>query len=450
MQSELERRQTIGRGLRLCVNQQGERLRGFEVNTLTVIARESYEEFAENLQREIEEDTGFRFGVVEPHQFAQIPIPGDDGETRPLGFDQSQALYIYLRTHGYVDSQGRIQNGLRTALSDDSLVLPAEFAGQQAEIISILRKVAGRLAIRNADERQTVRPHQAVLHDPKFKELWNRIKHKTTYRVAFDSEALLTECAAVLRDELSIPKTRLQWRKADLGIGRAGVEATETFGAQTVTLREDAIELPDLLTELQDRTQLTRRSLVHILIDSRRLNDFRRNPQMFIEHTARAINSCKRRALVDGVKYQRVGDDSYYAQELFDQEEITGYMKHMLDAKKSIYDKVIYESETERTFAEDMEKNLAVKVYAKLPGWFKVPTPLGGYNPDWAVLVDSESGERLYFVVETKGSTAPADLRGNELWKIECGKKHFKALEVREPAARYEVTNSLDDLLSRV
>ena len=144
-----------------------------------------------------------------------------------------------------------------------------------------------------------------------------------------------------------------------------------------------------------------------MLIDSGRLNDFKRNPQMFIEHAAQAINGCKRRVLVDGVKYQRVGDDSYYAQELFNQEEITGYMKHMLDAKKSIYDKVIYESETERTFAEDMERNLAVKVYAKLPGWFKVPTPLGSYNPDWAVLVDSESGEKLYFVLETKGSTAP-------------------------------------------
>ena len=450
MHSELERRQTIGRGLRLCVNQKGERLRGFDVNTLTVIARESYQEFAENLQREIEEDTGFRFGVVEPHQFAQIPVAGDDGETKPLGFDQSQVLYEHLRRHGYVDSQGRIQDSLRTALRDESFVLPAEFARQEAEITSVLRKLAGRLAIRNADDRQTVRPRQAVLDAPRFKELWDRIKHKTTYRVTFDSEALLTECAAALRDEPPIPKTRLQWRKAGLGIGQAGVEATEISGAQTITLQEDAIELPDVLTELQNRTQLTRRSLVRILIDSGRLNDFRRNPQKFIEHAAQAINGCKRRALVDGVKYRRIGDDSYYAQELFNQEEITGYMKHMLDAKRSIYDKVIYESETEKRFAQDLETNIAVKVYAKLPSWFKVPTPLGSYNPDWAVLIDSESGERLYFVVETKGSTALDDLRGNELGKIKCGKKHFKALEVREPVARYEVTTSLDDLLARI
>jgi len=450
MQSELQRRQTIGRGLRLCVNQQGERLRGFDVNTLTVVARESYEEFAENLQREIEEDTGFRFGVVAPHQFAQMTAADGDGQTKILGFDQSRVLYEHLRGAGYVNSQGRIQNSLREALRDESVVLPTEFAAHQAAIVAILRKAAGRLEIRNADERQTVRTRQAVLDSAGFKALWDRIKHKTTYRVDFDNEALLQECAKTLRDDLSIPATRLQWRKADVGIGKAGVEATEKTGSQTIRLREDAIELPDLLAGLESRTQLTRRSLARIVIDSGRSSDFKRNPQAFIEQAAQAINNCKRGALVDGVKYQRVGADAYYAQELFHQKEINGYLKQMLDAKKSIYDKVVYESETERRFAEDMEKSIQVKVYAKLPGWFKVPTPLGGYNPDWAVLVDADGSERLYFVVETKGSADQADLQSKEQWKITCGKKHFEALQVREPKVRYEVATRLDDLLARV
>ena len=205
-----------------------------------------------------------------------------------------------------------------------------------------------------------------------------------------------------------------------------------------------------MLAELESRTQLTRRSLARIVIDSGQSNDFKRNPQAFIEQAAQNINNCKRQALVDGVKYQQVGADAYYAQELFHQEEINGYLKHMLDAKKSIYDKVVYESETERRFAEELENNIEVKVYAKLPGWFKVPTPLGSYNPDWAVLVDSESGERLYFVVETKGSADQADLRTKEQWKIDCGRKHFEALQVREPKVRYTVAASLDDLLARV
>ena len=150
-----------------------------------------------------------------------------------------------------------------------------------------------------------------------------------------------------------------------------------------------------MLTELQDRTQLTRRSIQRILSESERLDDFKRNPQQFIELATEAINSCKQRVLVDGIKYQRLGDDHYYAQELFRDEELTGYLKNMCPAPKSVYERVIYDSGTEAAFADQLEKNTAVKVYAKLPGWFRVPTPLGSYNPDWAVLIDSDEGERL-------------------------------------------------------
>ncbi len=450
IQTERERRQTIGRGLRLCVNQQGERLRGFEVNTLTVVARENYEEFAENLQREIEEDTGIRFGIVEPHQFAQIAVASDGEESTALGFDNSQILYDHLRAQGYIDAKGRIQDTLREAIKDDDLAVPEEFTEQREAIVSVLRKLAGRLEIRNADERQTVRPRQAVLDSPKFKALWDRIKYKTTYRIAFDNEALLQQCIDACKNAPKMPKTRLQWRKADLAIGKAGVEATEIGGAETITLDEPDIELPDLLTELQNRTQLTRRSIHRILVESDRLNEFTKNPQKFIELTAKTINRCKKRALVDGVKYQRIGDECYYAQELFAQEELTGYLKNMIKTDKSLYDKVIYESETEKRFADQLEKNSEIKIYAKLPGWFKVPTPLGGYNPDWAVLIESDTGERLYLVVETKGSMQFDDLRPMEYAKIQYGKEHFKALAVREEPARYEVATSVDDLLSRI
>ena len=313
----------------------------------------------------------------------------------------------------------------------------------------VLRKLAGRLEIKNADERRKVRPRQAILHSPEFKALWDRIKHKTTYRVQFDNERLLQDCAEAIKKGPPIPKTHLQWHKANIAIGQAGVEATETAGAATVVLDEADIELPDVLTELQDRTQLTRRSIQQILCRSSRLDDFKRNPQQFIGRAAQVINHCKRQALVDGIKYQRLGDDCYYAQELFETEELTGYLKkNMLDATKSVYKQVVYESEVESRFADDLEKNTAVKVYAKLPGWFTVPTPLGSYNPDWAVLVDSDEGERLYFVVETKGSLFASDLRGTENAKIKCGKAHFNALAVGESPARYEVATSVGELLT--
>jgi type III restriction enzyme len=448
IQSERERRQTIGRGLRLCVNQDGQRLRGFEVNTLTVVATESYEQFAENLQKEIEDETGIHFGIVEQHQFAGVTVTAADGAMAPLGVEQSKALWDHLKEQGYIDARGKVQGALRAALKADEVKLPDSFEPQGSQIIPILRKLAGRLEIKNADERRQVRPRQAVLHSQEFKELWDRIKHKTTYRVEFDNEKLVESCIKALRDAPPIPKTRLQWRKADIAIGKAGVEAIEREGAQVVVLNEADIELPDLLTQLQDRTQLTRRTIHRVVTGSGRLDDFKRNPQAFIELAAEAINRRKRLAVVDGIKYQRLGDEHYYAQSLFEQEELTGYLKNMLvEMKKSVYEEVVYDSGTEADFADGLEKNEAIKVYAKLPGWFTVPTPLGTYNPDWAVLVEKDGTERLYLVVETKAGLFADDLREKEGAKIECGRAHFKALEIREAPAEYVVARSVEELL---
>ncbi len=450
IRTERERRQTIGRGLRLCVNQDGQRVRGFDVNTLTVVATEPYEDFAAGLQKEIEEDTGIRFGVVEPHQFAAIAVEGADGHAAPLGLDASRALWEHLRAAGHIDVHGRVQDSLRTALKAGTLTIPDEFADQADQVAAILRKLAGRLEVKNADERRQVRPREAVLQSEEFKALWDRVKFKTTYRVEFDNRALIAACTKALRDAPPIAPTRLQWTRANLTIGKAGVEAAERPGAgMPVTLHEDDIELPDLLTELQDRTQLTRRSIVRVLVDSGGLGDFRRNPQEFIETAGEAINRRKRMALVDGIKYQRIGDDSYFAQELFQQEELTGYLRNMLNAEKSVYEAVVYDSDTEGTFANELEKNTAIKVYAKLPGWFIVPTPLANYNPDWAVLVATEDGERLYFVVETKAGLWTEDLRGIEDAKIRCGARHFEALRVGEAPAEYFVARTVGDVMTR-
>jgi len=454
MGTERERRQTIGRGLRLCVNQEGERVRGFEVNRLTVIATESFEQFAENLQKEIEADTGIRFGVLEPHQFAAIAVATADGAHAPLGVDQSTALWDHLKAAGHVDAKGKVQDSLKIALKEGTLKLPEAFEAQRAQIIEVLRKVCGRLDVKNADERKEVplrkgADGKAVYLSDEFKALWDRIKHQTTYRVQFDNAKLLDDCIAALKKAPPIAKARLQWRKADIAIGKAGVEASEKQGATTVVLDETDIELPDLLTDLQDRTQLTRRSIINILTGSGRLDDFKRNPQQFIEQTAEIINRCKRLALVDGIKYQKIGDDRFYAQELFEQEELTGYLKNMLlDTRKSIYEHVVYDSTPERDFADALEKNDAIKLYVKLPGWFKVPTPLGTYNPDWAVLVEEDGMQRLYLVVETKSSLFTDDLRDKESAKIECGKAHFGALAVGENPARYVVARTVGDLVT--
>lgn len=447
--TERERRQTIGRGLRLCVNQKGERLRGFEVNTLTVIATESYEAFAENLQKEIESDTGIRFGVVEKHQFAIILIQKEDGTTAMLGFDESAAIYEWLKGQGFIDSKGKVQDKLRMAIKDGTLTLPEPHAAHLPQVREVLRKIAGRLEIKNADDRKPVRVRKEIYHSTEFQALWDRIKHKTTYRVHFDNAKLIVDCAKAIAEGAPISKARVTIRKADLAIGQGGVLATETSTSGPVTIEEGDIVLPDVLTDLQNRTQLTRRSLVTILTESGRLNDFKRNPQAFIEQAAELINRAKRLALVDGIRYQRVGDDDFYAQELFEQEELIGYLKNMLEnTKKSVFEHVIYDSAgVERTFAEQLEKNDAVKVYAKLPGWFKVPTPLGSYNPDWAVLVQIDGQERLYFVVETKGSLFADELRDQEAAKIACGAAHFHALATGQDPVLYVKATKLGDVL---
>ncbi len=450
-ETERWRRQTIGRGLRLCVNQKGERLRGFEVNTLTVIATESYEQFAENLQKDIEKDAGIQFGVVHDHEFAGIPVTSDGGDVSPFGFEASKTLWGHLRAQGYISDKGKVQDSLKTALKTGNLELPAEFEAQRPQIAAVLKKLSGKLEVRNADDRKPISVRKSVLLSADFKALWDRIKHKTTYRVQFDNEKLIERCIQALDDAPAVSKTRLQWKKAGMAIGKAGVDASLLSASEPIALYEADIELPDVLTELQDRTQLTRKTIARILTESTRLNDCKRNPQQFIELASDAINRCQRLALVDGIKYQRLGDEHYYAQELFESEELSGYLQNLaLNTEKSVYEHVVYDSAIERDFAESLEQHEAVKVYAKLPGWFKVPTPLGTYNPDWAVLVTLDGQERLYFVVETKGSLFDDELRNREGGKIKCGAAHFSALASDAEPARYMVARTLDDVLAKV
>ncbi len=449
-ETERWRRQTIGRGLRLCVNQKGERLRGFEINTLTVIATESYEQFAENLQKDIEKDTGIQFGVVHDHEFAGIPVTSDSGEVSPFGFEASKTLWGHLQAQGYISDRGKVQDSLKTALKNGNLQLPAEFEAQRHLIVAVLKKLSGKLEVKNADNRKPISVRKSVLLSPEFKALWDRIKHKTTYRVQFDNEKLIERCIEALDNAPPVSKTRLQWKKAGMAIGKAGVDASLLSVSEPIALYEADIELPDLLTELQDRTQLTRKTIARILTESTRLNDFKRNPQQFIELASDAINRCKRLALVDGIKYQRLGDEHYYAQEMFESEELSGYLQNLvLNTEKSVYEHVVYDSAVERDFAESLEKNEAVKVYAKLPGWFKVPTPLGTYNPDWAVLVTLDGQERLYFVVETKGGLFEDELRDRESGKIKCGAAHFTALTTEGKTASYVVARNIDDLMAK-
>lgn len=216
--SERERRQTIGRGLRLCVNQHGNRLRGSDPNTLTVIANESYEDFAENLQREIEADTQIKFGLVEKHEFANLTLTDEKGTLVRLGAEKSQELFEFLSKNEYINRSGKVQDKLRKAIKDGTLPLPDNVEEHREGILIRLRKLAGRLEVKNADERRSVKTRQAIIDSEEFKALWERIRYKTTYRVDFDNEKLIEDCTKAVWEMAPIPKTRVHSRKGGLSI----------------------------------------------------------------------------------------------------------------------------------------------------------------------------------------------------------------------------------------
>lgn len=445
--STIKKRQEIGRGLRIAVDQDGERVYGFDVNTLTVMANESYENFAKELQKEIEKEEGIKFGVVEEHSFANIPVIGEDGDSKNLGIELSAKVYEHFKEQEYIDSRGKIQDKLRLDIKGDVVNVPEEVQVQKAYITSLLRKLAGNLNIKNADDKRKVKLNKQVLLDEDFKQLWDKIKYKTTYRVDFDSQKLIDNCAKALRDQLRVSKARFRYETSKLAIDRGGVQ-TGDAKQQVQTYDATDFPLPDILTILQDETQLTRKSIAKMLVDSGRLSSFTNNPQKFIEQAIDIIKSEMRMVIVDGIKYQKIGGDHFYAQELFESEELFGYLdKNMMEAKKSVFDHVVYDSDIERNFAKAFEENEGVELYAKLPAWFKVDTPLGSYNPDWAVVYENNGDKKLYFVVETKGGLFSDALRATEKAKIDCGREHFKALD---SGVAYEVADDFDRFLDVV
>ncbi|HEM7951818.1 TPA: DEAD/DEAH box helicase family protein [Citrobacter koseri] len=444
--SVIKKRQEIGRGLRICVNQDGERVHGFAVNTLTVMANESYEQFAEQLQKEIENEEGIKFGVVEKHLFANIVVPVDDHNHEYLGAEASKQLWEHLQSEGYIDRKGKVQDSLKASLKNGTLALPEAFQPHAAQIVSVLKKVSGNLNIKNRDDKAKVSLNKAVYLSPEFQALWDRIKYKTTFRVDFDTNALIEKCAEEIKVNLQVGKARFTYRKAKAEIDRGGVHTEKTVEATSV-YESRSFDLPDLITYLQNETNLTRRTIVAIINKSGRLESFKNNPQKFIEQAGNIIKSQMRLFIVDGIKYHKIGDDQFYAQELFQQNELFGYLKdNMVKAEKSVFDYVVYDSDIELEFASAFERNEDIKLYAKLPGWFKIDTPLGGYNPDWAVLIEKDGKEKLYFVVETKSTLFSVERRPEENAKIKCGYAHFEALG---DEVNFTVSNSMDEFSSR-
>lgn len=428
--TEISRRQEIGRGLRLCVNQDGERIYGFETNTLTVMVNESYKDFIKNFQKEMEEETGIRFGFLQTYNFNNLTVEMHGNEPVFFGQEKSEELFDFLLMKGYVDTRGKVQELLKHDLEKGEVQLPEELSQElKNQVIKILRKLTRGLPCQKYENKQKVLVRKQILLSPEFESLWNRIKYKTTYAVHFDENKLVKTCIHLIDNQLSVNRGKLIFTKNKLEITQGGITNAEDEVTAYGQIEQDVHVLPDIVTYLQNETNLTRKSIVKILLGCSKLNSFKVNPQKFIEACIEIINEQMRLSIVDGIVYKKIGEHDYYSQEQFVDTELVGYLKNnMVESKKSPFEYVVHDSDVESNLAKEFEQNENVKVYTKLPSWFKIDTPLGTYNPDWALLYEKDNEEKLYFVVETKGEKSLDLLRPIEKGKIDCGKKHFEEL----------------------
>ena len=437
--SAVKKRQEIGRGLRLPVDQNGLRVFDESLNKLLVVANESYEDFARALQNEYEEDCGVAFGRVPLTALAKL-IRVVDGEERPIGRAAAESIRAALVEQKMLDGEGRIQSEFDPRRRDFALDLPAAYRELAPAVIDLLSAYRIERHIRREKDEGPNRLRKELRLNPEFQALWDRIKPKTTYRVEFATEELVMRAVAGLRRMEKIEAAKINITTGGIGVTKAGVTTT-ALGAAEERVAYGGNPLPDLLAYLQNETELTRSTLVRILKGSGRLGEFFVNPQRFMDAVAAVLKYELHRLLVDGIKYERLpgeGSEAEWEQCLFKSEELINYLS-ALQVDKSIYEYVSYDSDVEREFARKLNQRPDIKLFVKLPGWFFVNTPVGKYNPDWAIVKHED--RTVYLVRETKGTRNFFELRTGEADKLRCGQRHFEALGVP-----YAVAVSADEV----
>jgi type III restriction enzyme len=426
-QSAVKKRQEIGRGLRLPVNQNGQRVFDETVNKLYVMANESYEDFARALQTEYEEDCGVTFGKVPLTALAKLCRVVDDKE-QPIGREAAAAVRASLVEQKMLDGDGRIQPNFDPKRPDFKLALPEAHQDLAPAVIDLLSSYQIERHIRREQDDKPNRLKKAVTISPEFVALWDRIKPKTTYRVEFETDKLVTRAVDALKKMEKIEIPIISVTTGQLGVVKGGVTTTAVAAARENTSL-GYLPVPDVLAYLQNETELTRSTLVRILKASGRLPELFNNPQRFMDSVASILKHELHRLLVDGIKYERIdgGAGAEWEMVLFKNEELINYLT-ALQVNKSVYEYVPYDSEIEREFAKRLDERDDIKLFVKLPRWFEIDTPVGKYNPDWAIL--KHDGQALYLVRETKGTRDFLKLRTSEADKVRCGQKHFEAIGV--------------------
>ena len=464
--SDVRKRQEVGRGLRLCVNQNGERMDVnalgndvHNVNVLTVIASESYDSFAKGLQTEMAEAVADRPRKVTPELFENRVVTDEFGNEVYITNEVASAIHYDMIVNGYINRQGELTDKFYEDKANGAVKLAEEAKDIASGVIGILDTIYDSNAQKPENARKVdveLSVEKEKLNSKEFQALWNEINSKSVYVVDFDTDELIKKAIASLDAKLRVSKIYFSVEtgamdtiksKDDLSAGKAFLK--EKSNSYSISATANTNVKYDLIGKLVDETGLTRKAIVAILqgIQPATFNQFKDNPEEFIVKASQLINDQKATAIIEHITYDVL--DQKYSTDIFTEPTIRGKSGiNAMKVNKHLYDNLVYDSTNERDFAKDLDTNSDVAVYVKLPSGFFISTPVGKYNPDWAIAFYEGKVKHIYFVAETKGSMNSMQLRLIEESKIHCAREHFKAISKGNVV--YDVVDSYRSLMDKV
>ena len=459
--SSIRKRQEVGRGLRLCVNQAGDRIDSganvHDINLLTVVASESYKDFTAGLQKEISDSLSDRPRKADEAYFTGKILMTTEGEVKVTPLIARQ-IYRYLVKNDYTDDNDGITAAYHEAKKNDSLVpLPPELASYAPQIAQLIDSVFSDAALPGIDDGRKAKPNplNKNLEKAEFKALWEKINRKAAYTVHFDTPELINKCVTTLDKELRV--TKLQYT-VQRGEQSDSISYDEIKNGQSFDIKENATGFMkssvhsavkyDLIGKIAEDTQLTRSTAAEILkgIDETVFLQYRQNPEDFMIKSSRIINEQKATMVVEHLTYSPV-DDRHQLHDIFTVDKQQDFSR-AIKTEYHVYDYVFTDSKTEKAFVKELDKSTEVVVYAKLPKGFFIPTPVGNYNPDWAIVFKEETVKHIYFVAETKGTLSSMELRKIEECKINCAQKFFAGITTDQ--VKYDVVSDYAQLMDIV
>jgi len=464
--STISKRQEIWRWLRICVDKnwyrQDESIlwrEFFDVNTLTIVASESYDSFSKQLQKEVLESLSDRPTKVKASVLVWRILKNEQWDTKEISEELAMDIITDMRMKWYLDKDYTITEQLINDIEDNKFEIVDELKDYTSDFASIMYKIHSTANYKAAMEAITNVPHHLDPNEnfkkKEFQDLWWKIKFKTSYEVDFDSDELIKKSIASINEHLDVKEVLIKvvtW-KQDEELSEEKLKELWFFGKKA---KQQFIKTAnvlwnikyDLIWEIAKNTNLTRKTVTAIMqwIREDKFKQFWINPEDFIRQASELINNEKATTLIDWITYLKTGE--VYWDEIFTINNFSWSLKeNILEVKKHIYDYVKTDSDWERRFAKNLEA-WEISVYAKLPRWFLIPTPIGNYNPDWAIVMDKKDVKYVYFIAETKGRLDTMQLRHSEDLKIWYAKKHFESLNTEN--LKYWVITSYDDLMKAV